>query len=268
MQNLREKYEPFIETTAENIAHYLAPFIDQVDSLYTWGETAVNANFVRDNVDFDFNTLSSNYEKTVQLKSKLQDLLKNASTFDERYPIGEYFVRDWGGVKTNKNLKETLAAFNDLSSPYGIGTLEGISTWSKYLSLLHDNAHIYDSRVAYAINAINYISGTSDYVFSSPDSRNAKLGLIDIETLFVVAKLTTSEEFLSKDILKHRQVASKTKRELYLPESITYDVYLDLLSRTEVKMNLSEGEAFKVEMLLFCLAPQNIFESLIDHLRA
>lgn len=212
MHNTLDKYESFIEATTKNISTYLSPYMEQLDKLYTWGDKAVEHNFVRENIAFDFSTLSSNFERTVQLKTSLQEMLKNTSSFGERYFIGEYFVVTWGGVRTNGDLKGLLASYDDLESPYGIKTLDKISSWSKYLSLKHEEAHIYDSRVAYAINAINFIYGNKDFFFQIPAGRSAKIGLLDIETLFMIEKIRANESFLASNALKHRQVASKTKK--------------------------------------------------------
>lgn len=63
------------------------------------------------------------------------------------------------------------------------------------------------------------------------------------------------------------KLLQKPKKEFYIPESITYDIYLDLFHRIESEMYLAKEDVFKIEMLLFALAPENILESLIEHIR-
>ena len=36
--------------------------------------------------------------------------MRSCNGFEERYPVGEYFVEKWGRVSTGRNLKEQLAS--------------------------------------------------------------------------------------------------------------------------------------------------------------
>lgn len=254
-------YEMFLGKTAENIANYLCPYVTDIEKEYNWQFKAEKIPTV---IQYDFSCLPSWYQKTVKLKELLVEKLNAYETFDQRYPLGEYFVVIWGGVGTNKKLRELLKIYDENQDISSIKTLDGVSSWSKYLSLRNPKASIYDSRVAYAINTINYLKGDTDYFFPMPDGRSPKLSLLDIETLFLVSKLNSDKEFITSEDKKHRQISSRVKKKYYLPESRTYLEYLNLLKKTADIIGIGKNETFKVEMLLFALAPGAIFESLIE----
>lgn len=260
--NSLSKYEVFLDKSAENIASFLGEYIAHIEDHYDW---SFNTDMVPRCIDFDFNSLKNWYEKTVQLKSLIAAQINSYQYFDERFPLGEYFVATWGGVGTNKKLKEKLLDYDQLNDFNNIKTLAGVSSWSKYLSLRNSEAAIYDSRVAYAINAINYMKDYTDNFFPLPEGRSPKLNLFDLETLFLISKLRANNKFISEDDKAHRHIASRIKKRYYLPEEITYSAYLDLLNRTAKILELSNDEKHKIEMLLFALAPTIVFNALIDN---
>tara|TARA_B100000446_G_scaffold188233_1_gene221583 strand:+ start:24636 stop:25457 length:822 start_codon:yes stop_codon:yes gene_type:complete len=260
-QQLSE-YKGFLDKSAENLAGFLKPFVKDVETYYQWPFDLKEAEKY---IDVDFSGLASPYLQTVKLKEVLLERLEACQSYDERYPFAEYFVAKWGGVGTNKKLKEALRQFDQLEDCTSITSLKGVSSWSKYLSLRKPEAAIYDSRVAYSINVINYLHDNRERFFIIPDGRSPRLNLLDIETLFVDSALSKSSDFITPDDLNHRQLASRVKKKFYLPERITYPVYLSLLKQTARGLDLSDAESFKIEMLLFALAPGAVLEALIKN---
>jgi hypothetical protein len=260
--NSLSKYEVFLDKTAENIACFLGEYLVHIEDHYDW---SFNTDMVPRCIDFDFDSLRNWYEKTVRLKSLIAEQINSYQNFDERFPLGEYFVATWGGVGTNKKLKEKLLEYDQVNDFNNIKTLAGVSSWSKYLSLRNSEAAIYDSRVAYAINAINYLKDYTDNFFPLPEGRSPKLNLLDLETLFLLSKLREHDEFISKEDKTHRHIASRIKKRYYLPEEITYRAYLELLNRAAKILCLSNDEKYKIEMLLFALAPTIVFNALINN---
>ena len=269
MNHQNEKIEYFIKCTARSIAGFLHPFVSKIEEKYTWGfkqDTAIKL------LDYDFTREPNAYQRTIKLKTLLSEKIENAQNFNDSYRYGEYFVKDWGMVKTNKFLKEKLTPFYDLKGksleqvnlP---NKLDSISSWSKYLSLLCDWAAIYDSRVAYSINAINYIAGNRSLFFPMPDGRSPRLNIVDIESLFVLDKIKNNDSFITDKDFNHRQIASRLKKKYYLQEECTYKTYLNLVYQVAVKLDLNPDEHFKIEMLLFALAPNEVFKSLINSLK-
>jgi hypothetical protein len=258
------KHQSFLETTAENMSNFLSSYVSDIESQYDW---TFKIEKVPEAIEFDFDTLNNWYKKTVKLKKLLIDELNSRANFDQRFPLGEYFVVEWGGVGTNKNLRAKLALYDNVQDLSSITTLSGVSSWSKYLSLRNPSAAIYDSRVAYAINTINYLNNVTEKFFPIPDGRSPKLNLLGIETLFLASKIQTDSAFITPTDKNHRQIASRIKKKYHLPESIAYQAYLDVLHKVMCKLGIEKGEQFKVEMLLFSLAPNVVFEKLIDKVK-
>lgn len=261
MSNVLLDYQPFLLVTAKNLSEFLSPYVEDIENQYNW---KFKPKEVPSTIKFDFAALPTWYQRTVKLKDLLIDVLNACHSFETRFPFGEYFVVKWGGVSTNKGLKERLSRYDQVDDMSTIRTFKGISSWSKYLSLRNQEAAIYDSRVAYAINTINYLKGYTNNFFPMPDGRSPKLNLLDIETLFLISKLKSHNAFVTPEDIRHRQIARRIKKKYYLPEDIAYIAYLQLLHKVAEKLKLEKSEKFKIEMLLFALAPGAIFEELIN----
>ena len=269
MTQENKKIEKFIKETSDNIATFLEPYISSIEDKYTWDFNIETAHIL---LEYNFEAETNAYQRTLKLKSLLTEKIQTNQSFDGSYSFGEYFVKDWGGVRTNKSLKEKLTPFYDLKGkrleqvnlP---NKLDSVSSWSKYLSLLCDWAAIYDSRVAYSINAINYIAGNRSLFFPMPDGRSPRLNIVDIESLFVLDKIKNNDSFITDKDFNHRQIASRLKKRYYLQEESTYKTYLNLVYQVAVKLDLNPDEHFKIEMLLFALAPNEVFIALIGSLK-
>jgi hypothetical protein len=264
-----EAIHAFIDTTATNVAKFIEPFIVDIESRYSWEFKNETAQVI---LDFDFSIFPNAYQRTIHLKSMLSEKILESNDFGSSFIYGEYFVKDWGGVKTNKTLQDKLEPFFQwrgcpIDTSKLPRTLDGVSSWSKYLSLICDDAAIYDSRVAYAINTINYLSKNCSLFFPMPAGRSPRLNIVDIETLFVLGHISNEESFITNEDLAHRQVSSRLKKKYYLPEAQTYALYLQLLQKITKILNLKSEEHFKIEILLFALAPNEIFKNLITTLK-
>lgn len=264
MRKLKNEHIVFIEKTADKLAEFLDQHLSDIEEKYDW---KFDIDRVPETIKFDFDTLTNWYQRTVKLKELLIEKIKNSQSFNDRYLYAEYFVVIWGHVKTNKKLKENLKKYDKVDDLSTISTIDGISSWSKYISLRKPDAAIYDSRVAYAINTINYLSDNLDFFFPIPNGRSPKLGLLDIETLFLKAKLQSESSLITTEDLMHRQISNRIKNKYYLPESINYNAYLTLIDRTAEKLKLKTEDKHKIEMLLFALAPKEIFNELVNKIR-
>jgi hypothetical protein len=247
---------------AEIIARYLKPLVPKIESLYQWEFDSLKAATIS---GATFPDASNWYEKTLLLKSALRKKLSECSTPEQRIQLARYFIEDWGHVGTNKSLPAMINEFTGLAakgeSAFANIRLNGVSSWSKYISLCCEWAAIYDSRVAYSINVIRYMSDQLDQFFPMPDGRSPRLNLIDIETLFVVSRIRGG--LIDADHLDHKHFSARIRKSFHVDEAKTYARYIELLKETTKKLALPPGDFFKVEMLLFALAPGQVLSDLI-----
>jgi hypothetical protein len=249
-----------------SIARYLEPLIPEIEYHYQW---SFNVSTAIDIVGTTFSDCKNWYEKTLRLKSSLRKMLAECSSLEQRVDIADYFIGDWGHVPTNESLTSLIDRFTGLvangAGSFASVDLNGVSSWSKYISLCCDWAAIYDSRVAYSINAIRYMSGQTDQFFPIPPGRSPRLNLIDIETLFISSRIKAG--VFKADHLGHRQFSALAKREFHVAKTETYVRYIDLLKEITAQLGLSANEFFKVEMLLFALAPGRVLFDLVEHIQ-
>lgn len=247
------------------VAEYLRQYVNNVEENYKWKFDEVLAS---KHTGLVFEAEASWYSKTTQLKQYLRAELDRGVSRDEHLRIAKYFISDWGGVKTNKDLDviidstrrlalEGRHAFEDVA-------LKGVSSWSKYLSLLCDWAPIYDSRVAFSINAINYMSNSLDEFYPMPEGRSPRLSLIDLETLYVLPKL--KDGLISEQDFSHPHFSSRIQKKFHIPARQAYGKYVLLLNDVARQLGLECGGRDVVEMLLFAMAPDRILSDLIAYL--
>lgn len=265
MDEIKNEKLEFLSNSADAIANFLKPYASRIEKIYDW---SFDPQRVPDAINIDFDSLPNWYHKTIRLKERLVEVMNNTSSFDERYVYGEYFVVVWGKVATNRDLKGKLKTYDNVKDLSTLRSLNGVSSWSKYLSLRRPDAAIYDSRVAYSINTINYLNSNIDYFFPVPNGRSSKLGLLDIDTLFLSERLKADKEFITSGDLKHKQVANRARKKYHLPESITYQAYLVLIDMIADKLELTSDKKHIIEMLLFSLAPREIFEALVGKFKS
>lgn len=242
----------------EKISEYLKSKKDNISSLYTW-------DFKVSVPDEQFGIVveGANWlEKTLCLKRKLQEYI--AENPDAQDDVAEYFITDWGGIRRFSKSKETVRDFSQWQGNQTRPTnfkpkFSSVSSWSKWASLVCPMwACIYDARVAYSINAINYLSGGEHKIFPTPDGRNTRLGILDISTLLLQMKLKDGDSSNPKDIEKAHFVKEK-------------DAYIEYLSIVVAVSNSLWGDnahIHEVEMLLFALADADIYEDVFRKVSA
>jgi hypothetical protein len=255
---------------AKAIANYLRKYIETIEDHFDWPfDEAAATQITGKRYPKNWNW----YDKTVKLKKDLTVLLKQSKTTAEKFAIAKFYIVDWGGVKSNEDLKGTIKQFSSFMKIennrdcFKRISLKGVSTWSKYISLCSDWAAIYDSRVAYSINAIRYIKGDIEEFFPIPGEggQSPRLNLIDIETLFVLSLMKKGILNPVKN-LPSKQFSADTRKQFHLPKNVTYYSYLKLLNETTQELGLTPKEFVQVEMLLFALAPTRVLSDLIKHI--
>jgi hypothetical protein len=152
----------------EALNFYLLSNFQEIDKNYKW--------------DFSVKSLVMQFTKNpgqYYLNSKCLRKIINEKIISNPELAAElqvWYVKEWGGVKSNKI--ETLFEYIQLAPNILIGRGErGIASWSKMLSIRDpENYAIYDARVAMSLNTISLIKATkSDVFFPQLSSRNKKI---------------------------------------------------------------------------------------------
>lgn len=233
----------------KQIAEYLDDKITRLEELYKWD---FDASIPLDK--FGILAEGDNWlQKTISLKSKLRDYIsKNPS---ERNEVAKYFITEWGGIRRFSRPNEVVNDFSCLQGSNEKPTnfkqkFKSVSSWSKWASLVcPDWACIYDARVAYSINAINYLGGGQHKIFPTPDGRNTRIGLLNVSTLLLEMKIKTGDSSDPKFV----------KNAHFVKEKDAYIKYLDLVSSVSRRLWNNISHIHDVEMLLFALADTTIY---------
>ena len=250
-----------LENTIQSLSNYLRQYVHQIPACYDWPFDESKAS-VTAGINFDDN--SNWLEKSKALKMALKDKIFMATTIEEKQAVANYYVKSWGRVNIGdeklNGLVQVLSDKEDqLEENLEALGMDNVSSWSKYLSLVFDWAPIYDSRVAYSINAINYLGGNTDLFFRIPEGRSSRLALLDIKTLFVQQKLKDGS--INLNDFEHRQFPSRLQKSYWTNNRNTYSLYVKLIHAVakELEVNIDD-----IEMLLFSLAPNQILKDLLD----
>jgi hypothetical protein len=245
----------------ELIAGYLEGWRDRVRDLYQWEfATAIPRAKFRIEVSGE-----SWFEKTVQLKAQLRQRIgENTSDLAVLEGLADYFINEWGGIKNFRGVGTVVENFRRImgtdAMPQGFkATFAGISSWSKWASLACPNwACIYDARVVYSINAINYMGGGFHRIYPSPDGRNPRLQMLDVPTLLLIGKVQAGDSSVPKDLRANH----------YIAKAAAYREYLALVRRVSHRLWGDFDHIHEVEMLLFALADENVYQGVFDKVAA
>jgi len=236
------------------IAKYLTPYKDNLDALYQW---KFDEEIPRARFGISING-ESWLQKTRDLKTKLGNKMASVESDDELVEIADYFIKDWGGIKRFTRSKELVTHFKKIS---GTPTLpdefnppyKSVSSWSKWVSLICPKwACIYDARVAYSLNIINYLSGGKYDIFPMPAGRNTRLNMLDVSTLLISSKIQTGDDPQPKAL----------REKYFVAESEAYEKYIELIRKTSSELWEEEGHMHDAEMILFSIADSYAYKDL------
>jgi len=171
------------------------------------------------------------YEKNLTLKALLNAAWLEGSS-EERYQLCFWYIRDWGGIRTNSEETSRLYAAGSEESILARG-VKGIASWSKALTVRNPKKFaIFDARTSISLNAIQLLSNVSDpMIFPHLPSRNSSVP----KAQKIVALLQRQRQYKEVD------------------HSSCYMVYNKLL----LDIAAAIGEGFtnqQVEMVLFAQA--------------
>jgi hypothetical protein len=206
----------------EALNGYLLTNVNQIQSSYEW-------DFPTKNLPTPYaKKFNNDYKNSLDLRAFIHDAIKSKSA--KAGELQAWYVRDWGGVKTNS--PSTLDEYIQTSSVDLIQRGDkGIASWSKMLSVRDPSKYaIYDARVAMSLNTISLTqSSESTLFFPQLASRNKKI------------------------VSAQAAVKMHAKRRALQPAKYFYNDYLNLLSQA-VKECGNKFDIQTAEMVLFANA--------------
>lgn len=226
--------------------------------------TRFNINF---DVDDQFFTSSEvNQLKPIQngfdLNIKLKQVLceKYKVNVDQNL-IDYWIINVWGGIrgfKSNERNIEKIIKFKKeiRKGKLSLESFGTISSLSKIASFLEpDNYVIYDSRVIYTLNWLILTcenqNGFRQKYFPIPNGRNKKMNDFDLKTILNLTHL--SEYSNQVDLFNTPQTA--------------YFEFCDFVKIAGKEIFGPNSKPFELEMLLFTLADEEIFQNLKSRLK-
>jgi len=235
------------------VAEYLSKYKDRIDEFYAW---SFNESIPRTQFGFKFSGKTP-FQRTLELQRQVSEAARNATSDDEKERLATYFIKDWGGIAKVSDVRAIVVRFNPVAfsetpcnADFGF---KRISSWSKWISVVCPKwACIYDTRVAYSLNAINYISGARHKIFPMPDGRNTQINILDVTTLLLSKKLSAADSSEPKTIRESH----------FIGESVAYKSYIDIIHNVSSLLWAGSVPCQFTEMLLFSLADTHIYEDL------
>lgn len=240
------------------VAEFLRKKKNDLPSLYDWtfDDHVASSEF---GINFSGET---SFDRTLELKDGLRKLVLSTRCEAEHGRVATYFIRVWGRITRFSKVSETLELFSShrgsTTMPAGFEpSFKLISSWSKWASIVcPDWACIYDARVAYSLNAINYLTGAKHPIFPMPQGRNTRLKMLDITTLLLGERLLAGESSDLKSI----------KNNHFVSEENAYPEYLSIVRKVSEDLWGDEKHIHEVEMLLFALADGDIYQEVFNRL--
>ncbi|MDO1510036.1 MULTISPECIES: hypothetical protein [unclassified Neisseria] len=208
------------------VNEYVLSQLDNLSRDYTWDKFRLDSlpEGVHINIDQNWDLA----KKNLQLRQQLHEHWK-VSSLEKREKLAKWYVKNWGGIRTND--KNTISGYAELEPQDLIKRkgITGISSWSKVLSIVEPRTYaIFDSRVAFSLNALLLQGKYKSKFFPVLSSRNTKIA-------------EASDKF---------KLMKKNNRKQYqsMPSKDVYYNYLKLLKEVAIACDTSIQE---VEMLLF-----------------
>ncbi len=137
------------------ITQYVSDHIDRLELDYQW-------DFPIDNIPVKISFGNECWlKKNIYLRNALHDAWNNSAQ-EKRLAISNWYIYEWGRVKTNKPEKLALYAS---SNPEQLiqRKATGIASWSKSLSVVDPSRFaIFDARVSSSLNSIQIIKNVSN----------------------------------------------------------------------------------------------------------
>jgi len=185
---------------------------------------------------------STGYEKNVYLKDHFHSVIANSNGLDNHY----WAIQKWGGIgsfKKNERNDMRIKKFIDELTKGKLtrNSFDAISSLSKVASFIDPEKYvIYDSRVIYSLNWLLFNYSNERRLFPQPVGRSASLAKYDMQTIFR----------LTKQKIEYRSHKN------------SFHEYCLLIRRLSNLVFGSDSKPYKLEMLLFMIAPTWVIENI------
>jgi hypothetical protein len=217
-----------------------------------------------------FEELMTNFERNVHLKTLLSEKIikaKNNNDDDALTQIFEWTVHDWGGIRNGrKNIKKLFKIGMKAIENEKLG-FQRIASTSKILSFYKPNEYIiYDSRIAYSLNAIMFLVDASKKYFPVPAGTNSKMNAFNIEVLIRLKH--------KPDVYKRtgsKKLISQADKILFFNDDEAYSKINETIKKINIKFYKNDPEKqfkpFYTEMLLFSIADTLIYDKIFEKVK-
>ena len=202
---------------------------------------------LEENFDWEFpispiaipENIDGTYLKNIYLKENFHKVLQNDLNLENHY----WIIQEWGGIKSLKQNDRNDEKINKFKKQLPTEKLTKeifslISSFSKLASFINPNKYaIYDSRAIYSLNWLLFNFTDETELYPQPSGRNPKLSQYDLSTIFN---------------LSNKNITYKSHKTAYFE-------YCELLKFLSKEV-YDENKPYKIEMLLFLIAPTKIIE--------
>lgn len=192
-------------------------------------------------IDIPDDKLSA-YEENIYLKENFHSVLTNDSDLSSHY----WLIQQWGGIGSFKKGERNDLRIRKFISDLSTGKLtrdsfDCISSLSKIASFLDPEKYvIYDSRVIYSLNWLLFNYSNVRSLYPQPIGRSASLAQYDMQTIFRLTK----------------------KQYEYISHKNAFHDYCSLVRKLSPLVFGKNANPYKLEMLLFLIAPTWIIENI------
>ncbi len=185
---------------------------------------------------------ATSYQKNVYLKSYFHRVISKDHDLKSHY----WAIQKWGRIGSFKENEKNNLRIRKFIEEISKGKLTKnsfncISSLSKVASFIEPDKYvIYDSRVIYSLNWLLFNYSTEKSLFPQPTGRSASLAKYDIQTIFRLTK----------------------EQLVYRTHENAYHEYCSLVRQLTPLVFDVNSKPFKLEMLLFMIAPTWIVEDI------
>ncbi len=210
-------------------------------------------------------TSSSRFDRNIELKRIICEKIKKSDE-ETKKKIYEWLVHDWGGIRGGRENIDKLYGLAENAINKETLPFDRIASVSKILSFSNPERFvIYDSRVAFSLNAILLLKGASNLFFPVPVSRNTKLNAFDIEVLIRMKNIGQYNR------AEKTKFISNADKKIFVSKENAYSE----LNKTIIEINKrlypsesdKQNKPYYTEMLLFGIADTLIYDEIIKRVK-
>ncbi|AHE27158.1 hypothetical protein [Burkholderia pseudomallei] len=229
-------------------------------------------------------SVEGGFAETMQLRQavavrarEIQAWVPFPKRIEDLADLAKFVISDWGNLNGNdaQTIVDYAQRFTGIEVPFddvrcvsdlraavlpkrqrGLFRFAGIASWSKWLNFVwNDWALIYDARIAFALDAVHFISRIDAPIFPVPPGRNPRLANFDAQGSAAFGWLAN----YAHERLAGSEISARLEAAM-VPESEAYSYYLAVMAEAHrLLWPLSERRPLvHTEMLLFKLSIEDI----------